>query len=106
MISHIRANELLDCYSSMLTNRQQEILQLYFAEDLSLSEIEEMLGISRAAVHDTISKGVKALLKWEDAAGTLALQKAVYSLIENHPELDEEFQTAFENAKEQIDADR
>ena len=50
MISHIQANLLLDQYEAFLSPRQQEVLELYFQEDLSLKEIQENLDISKAAV--------------------------------------------------------
>ena len=49
-------NELYDIYGSLLTKRQQEILQLYFQEDFSYAEIREELSISRAAVLDAVHK--------------------------------------------------
>ena len=49
-------NELYDIYGSLLTKRQQEILQLYFQEDFSYAEISEELSISRAAVLDAVHR--------------------------------------------------
>ena len=49
---NLRMNELLDAYKTLLTTKQQEILKLYYEEDFSLSEIGEILKISRAAVSD------------------------------------------------------
>ena len=54
---------LLDIYGGLLTNKQKESLELYFQEDLSLSEISEIKGISRQGVLDNIKNGVKALNK-------------------------------------------
>jgi predicted DNA-binding protein YlxM (UPF0122 family) len=54
-------NKLLEVYSELLTPTQQEILDSYFAMNLSLSEIAEERKISRAAVEDTIKKGCKKL---------------------------------------------
>ena len=45
-----RMNALLDAYEQLLTEKQREILNLYYKEDLSFSEIAENLHISRAAV--------------------------------------------------------
>ena len=50
-----RMNALLDAYEQLLTEKQREILNLYYKEDLSFSEIAENLHISRAAVNDHIS---------------------------------------------------
>lgn len=52
-------NELMPFYLSLLTERQQEILKLYFYEDLSLTEIAENLNISRNGVYDTLKKSRK-----------------------------------------------
>ena len=47
-----RVNLLMDCYMDLLTDKQQDYLTLYYAEDLSLSEIAEDLNVSRNAVYD------------------------------------------------------
>lgn len=60
-----KVNELLPFYLPLFTDRQKEILQLYFYEDLSLAEIAENLSISRNGVFDTIKKGEKALEQYE-----------------------------------------
>ena len=41
MIDHVQANEYLDIYGPLLTARQQDILSLYYGEDLSYTEISE-----------------------------------------------------------------
>ena len=58
-------NEYLDWYGNLLTEKQQDICDLYFKEDLSLSEISENYDISRAAVLDTIKRSKKILEDYE-----------------------------------------
>ena len=58
-------NEYLDWYGELLTEKQQDICDLYFKEDLSLSEISENYDISRAAVLDTIKRSKKILEDYE-----------------------------------------
>lgn len=57
---------LIDFYGNCLSQRQHKTLTLYYNEDLSLSEISELLGISRQAVMDSIKRGEKALLLFEE----------------------------------------
>ena len=43
-------------YSHVLTQNQYQIFHLYYIEDLSLSEIANILATTRANVHDTLTK--------------------------------------------------
>ncbi len=97
MISHLEGNALFDLYGSLLSSRQQEILELYFQEDLSLEEIRENLEVSKAAVYDGLKKGVAAMEKFESHLRLLERQKKIQRLIEAHPELKEELQTLFDD---------
>ena len=62
----ILMNSLLDFYGVLLTDKQREICEYYYREDLSLLEISELEGISRSAVHDTIKRCREELRKYED----------------------------------------
>ena len=58
-------NLLLDAYESLLTPKQQEVMQLHYREDFSLSEISEELSISRAGALDHIRRASDALYAYE-----------------------------------------
>ena len=60
---------LLDFYGDVLSTRKKEALDLYYNEDLSLSEIAEHLGISRQGVRDMIKKGEEELDFLEEKLG-------------------------------------
>ena len=47
---------LLDCYGTLLTDQQRQMIQLYYDEDLSLGEIAQIIGISRQAVRDSVKR--------------------------------------------------
>lgn len=66
MIEHVvRVNMLLDFYAPLLTEKQRFVLEMYYAEDLSLVEIAENLSISRQAVYDLLHRGESALNDYE-----------------------------------------
>ncbi len=69
MYPHTRMCLLLDFYGQMLSDRARETVELYYAEDMSLSEIAEDTGVSRQAVHDRIRRAQTALEALESKLG-------------------------------------
>lgn len=65
-------NQLLDYYANLLTKVQQGIMTDYYRLNLSLSEISENRGISRAAVSDALNTGKNKLTEYEHKLGLLA----------------------------------
>lgn len=65
----LRIAYLLDVYGDVLTERKAEVLDMYYNEDFSLSEIAEQIGISRQGVRDLIRKGQDELLFLEEKLG-------------------------------------
>ncbi|WP_407667771.1 YlxM family DNA-binding protein [Orenia marismortui] len=61
----VRVGKLFSFYSSLLTERQQEFVRLYYHHDLSLGEIAEQQGISRQAVYDNLKRSEEALEEYE-----------------------------------------
>ena len=72
---HQEAALYLDFYASLLTNKQAEILNDYYNEDFSLSEIANGLGISKQAAHDALRSGTAALLAYEEKLGLVKARK-------------------------------
>ena len=73
---------LQDCYGSLLTERQRELLEGYYDDDLSLAELAAPLGISRQAVHDSIRRGERQLESLEQQMGIAARLKSAKALFE------------------------
>lgn len=71
---------LLDFYGSLLTDHQANILNDYFNEDLSMSEIAENNNISKSAVSDTINRTISQLLDYEDKLKLINQSKLIDSL--------------------------
>ena len=61
-----RMTMLFDFYGELLTDRQKEFYDLYYNEDLSLSEIAENYGISRQGVRDVIVRAENYMTEIED----------------------------------------
>lgn len=59
-------NTLFECYGSLLTDKQQEYIHLYYAEDYSLGEIADDYNVSRQAVYDNIKRTEGLLKKYEE----------------------------------------
>ena len=60
---------LLDIYGELISDRKRELLDYYYEEDYSLSEISELTGISRQGVRYAIKHAEEALLTYEEKLG-------------------------------------
>jgi|BioPla2DNA2_1021312.scaffolds.fasta_scaffold00162_5 predicted DNA-binding protein YlxM (UPF0122 family) len=61
MNKEYRIAVLMDIYGNLLTDKQREVMELYYYEDLSLSEIAEHEKITRQGVHDSIKRAEQTL---------------------------------------------
>ena len=66
MDDNVYIAELLDCYRCLLTDKQSDIMSLYYEEDLSLSEITDHYNVTRQAVLDNIKRSTKQLKNYEE----------------------------------------
>jgi len=67
---------LYDFYGPLLSERQREVFELYYEDNLSLSEIGANLGVSRQAVHIAVTKAGEELAAYEEKLGLIAKHKA------------------------------
>ena len=66
MEEKIKISMLLEFYGKLLTLKQYNLLNDYYNNDLSLSEIAENENITRQAVRDFLKKGEKKLFEYEE----------------------------------------
>lgn len=71
MEKHIKGAYLLDIYEKLLTDKQSLAMNLFYNEDLSMSEISDELGVSRQAAFDLIKRTQKILEDYDSKLGLL-----------------------------------
>ncbi len=59
--------QLYGIYKPLLSEKQQAYFEASYYDDLSISEIADMYGVSRTAVHDALMKAETKLLEYEHA---------------------------------------
>ena len=93
---------LIDIYGNVLSERQRDVVDLYYNEDLSLAEIAEHTGLSRQGVRYAIKHAEESLINYEEKLGLskktevlqenlLEAEKIVKLLKANHPNESNEF---------------
>jgi predicted DNA-binding protein YlxM (UPF0122 family) len=65
MAKDLNVTILLDVYGQLLTEKQRNAIDMYYNEDLSLSEIADVIEISRQGVRESI----KHLTNYEEKLG-------------------------------------
>ena len=83
---------LYDYYGGMLTEKQRECFDMRYNQDLSLGEIGEMLGVSRQAVCDNLTRTEALLRRMEENIGCverdMLIRKAVQEILDAAAVLD------------------
>ena len=74
---------LFDFYGEMLTDKQKEMFDLYYNEDLSLAEISEHVGITRQGVRDSIVRAEHTLRDMEQRLGLVARYGRIDPMIDS-----------------------
>ena len=74
-----RMTMLYDFYGELLTDRQKEFFDLYYNEDLSLSEIAENAEMSRQGVRDVIVRAEAVMQEIEDKTGLIRRFEQMHS---------------------------
>lgn len=69
MDKNIHVSMLLEMYGKLLTDKQADVIDLYYNQNLSLGEIAEELDITRQGVRKSLVDGEKKLLDIEEKLG-------------------------------------
>ncbi|MBQ5445015.1 MAG: hypothetical protein IJK53_03070 [Erysipelotrichaceae bacterium] len=93
---------LLDYYGELLTNHQQEILDEYFNEDLSMNEIADNYMISKSAVQDLIKRSLVQLNDYEKTLKLIDKDRKLDRIIEEMKQEENELLNSFVTKIEKI----
>lgn len=93
---------LIEIYGKLLTNKQYQILNDYYNNDLSLGEISENLDITRQAVMDTVKKSKKKLEYFEQELKILKNKQKIADKTDNISE----YITEIEQNKDNINVNK
>lgn len=85
---------LLDFYGDILSERQYDMLDMYYNEDFSLAEIAEKIEISRQGVRSVLKKGETILVDLEDK---LHLASRFSKMLEKSAEIATELENINQN---------
>ncbi len=79
----LNVSYLLDFYGAALTQKQREVMEQYYNDDLSLAEIAANFGITRQGVRDAIKRGESVITELEDKIGIAKRYSTIQTGLEN-----------------------
>ncbi|MBC7087347.1 MAG: hypothetical protein H5T96_02525 [Tissierellales bacterium] len=65
----IKISILFDFYGKLLSKKQYDVIDMYYNNDLSLSEVAQEMDTSRQAVFDTLKRAEEKLIEYENILG-------------------------------------
>lgn len=82
MAKNLQISLLMDFYGEMLTEKQREVIEYYYNDDLSLGEIAANEGITRQGVRDSVKRAEAQLLEMEERLGLAKRFRRIQSGLE------------------------
>ena len=74
--------KLFDCYGELLTEKEQEVFQDYYFENLSMQEIADNNRVTKSAVHKTLQSAIEKLDLYEKKLGINRKNDILNSILE------------------------
>ena len=102
MEEKVRISILLELYGKLLTEKQYEFMDLYYNQDLSLSEIGDNEEITRQAVRTILLKSKKKLEEYENQLKFMQKEEKIKKCIEELEETNAD-KKILKKLKQQID---
>ena len=102
MEEKVKISILLELYGKLLTEKQYEFMDLYYNQDLSLSEIGDNNDITRQAVRTILLKSKKKLEEYEEQLKFMQKEEKIKKCIEELEETNAD-KKILKKLKQQID---
>lgn len=67
----VEVGYLFEFYGKLLTEKQYEVVDLYYIEDLSLQEIGDTMNVTRQGIYDLLKRAEQNLYKFEENLGLI-----------------------------------
>ena len=67
----VKVAQLFDIYGALLNEKQRDVINCYYNEDLSLQEIADNTDRSKQAISDMMARSVDKLFEFEDELSLL-----------------------------------
>ena len=83
MEEKIEISILLNLYGNLLTKTQRNYMEMYYNQDLSLSEIAEIEDITRQAVRTNLLKSKKKLYEYEKKLNFMQKENNIRKVLES-----------------------
>ena len=80
---NLKYASLYDTYGELLTEKQRYAVEMYYCDDLSLSEIAEHMSITRQGVRDQIKHAEDELDRIENGLGLIKKMSILSEIVEN-----------------------
>ena len=97
---------LFDTYGGMLTDKQRECFDMRHNQDLSLGEIADIMGVSRQAVNDNLTRTEALLRRMEENIGCvkrdMLIRRTVQEILDAATVLDASSDPTVQNAMRRI----
>lgn len=105
MEEKVEISILLSLYGNLLTNTQKKYMELYYNEDLSLSEIGDNEKITRQAVRTILIKSKNKLIEYEKKLGFMKKEKVIKQILDKiqKTELEEKQKECLNKIQEHLD---
>ena len=105
MEEKIKISILLNLYGNLLTDIQTKYMDMYYNQDLSLSEIAEIESITRQAVRTILLKSKKKLFEYEKKLNFMQKEQNIKKLLEklNKTNNNKEQLKLIEKIKDELD---